>query len=142
RRDRAEGGRPPMALIVPAHNEEDVIAETLERLLGLDYDQFCVIVVNDGSTDASGRRARAFESTGRVRVVDRVPELAGRGKGPVLNEGYRLLNQLLERGDPLVAGFDSEQVIVGVVDADGHLEPHALQDVARLFADPGVGGVQ
>jgi 1,2-diacylglycerol 3-beta-glucosyltransferase len=142
RRDPPGGPRPAVALIVPAHNEETVIAATLESLLQLDYDRFCVIVVNDGSTDGTAERARAFESTGRVRVVDRPPEVAGRGKGAVLNEGYRVINELLEQRDPLVAGFDLEDTIVGVVDADGHLEPKALQDVVRLFADPRVGGVQ
>lgn len=142
RRDPVGGPRPAMALIVPAHNEKTVIAATLESLTRLDYDRFCVIVVNDGSTDETSERARAFESTGRVRVVDRPREVAGRGKGPVLNEGYGVLNELLERRDPLVAGFDLEDVIVGVVDADGQLEPGALHDVARLFADPRVGGVQ
>jgi 1,2-diacylglycerol 3-beta-glucosyltransferase len=142
RRDPAGGPRPPMALIVPAHNEEAVITATLESLMRLDYERYCVIVVNDGSTDETAERARAFESTGRVRIVDRPRESAGRGKGAVLNEGYRVLNELLEQHDPLIAGFDPEDVIVGIVDADGHLEPRALHDVARLFADPRVGGVQ
>ena len=142
RRDPEGGPRPAMALIVPAHDEEAVIGPTLGSLLRLDYDRFCVIVVNDGSTDATADRARAFESTGRVRVVDRSPEVAGRGKGPVLNEGYRVLRELLDKGDPLVAGFDPDEVVVGIMDADGHLEPDALHHVARLFADPRVGGVQ
>lgn len=142
RPDPREGPRPAMALIVPAHNEELVIRGTLESLLGLDYDRYCVLVVNDGSTDKTGARARVFESTGRVLVVDRPPEVAGRGKGAALNEGHRLLNELLERGDPLVEGFDPKEVVVGVVDADGHLEPNALREVGRLFADPRVGGVQ
>jgi 1,2-diacylglycerol 3-beta-glucosyltransferase len=138
----AEGKSPAMALIMPAHNEELVIGATLESLVRLDYDRFCVIVVNDGSTDETGRRARAFESTGRVRVFDRPPEVAGRGKGAVLNEGYRVLLELIRRGDPLVAGFEPDRVVVGVVDADGHLQKKALRDVARLFDDPKVGGVQ
>jgi 1,2-diacylglycerol 3-beta-glucosyltransferase len=142
RRDPAGGSRPAMALIVPAHNEEDVISETLESLLRLDYDRFCVIVVNDGSTDETGSRARAIGSTSRVLVVDRPYEVSGRGKGAVLNEGYRVLNELLELGYPLVAGFDPDDVVVGIVDADGHLEPRALSHVARLFADPRVAGVQ
>ena len=113
RRDPEGGPRPPMAIIVPAHDEEAVIVGTLESLLGLDYDRFCVIVVNDGSTDGTADRARAFEDTGRVRVVDRPPEVAGRGKGAVLNEGYRVLGELLAQGDPLVAGFDPDEVVVG-----------------------------
>jgi 1,2-diacylglycerol 3-beta-glucosyltransferase len=141
RRDPAHGPRPAVALIVPAHNEEAVIRDTLESLTSLDYDRYAVIVVNDGSTDATAEEARAFEATGRVHVVDRPPQLAGRGKGAVLNEGYRVLNRLLEKQDPLVAGF-GDDVLVGVVDADGHLEPDALDHVARLFADPRVAGVQ
>jgi cellulose synthase/poly-beta-1,6-N-acetylglucosamine synthase-like glycosyltransferase len=141
RRDPPRGPRLPFALIVPAHNEEAVIEGTLESLMRLDYDRFCVILVNDGSTDATSERARAFEPTGRVVVVDRPLELAGRGKGAVLNEGYRVLERMLEERHPLVAGFDDD-VAVGVVDADGHLEPDALREVDRLFADPNVGGVQ
>ncbi len=141
RRAPARAARPAMALIVPAHNEELVIGSTLESLLRLDYDRYCVIVVNDGSTDETGRRARAFEGSRRVRVFDRPSEVAGRGKGAVLNEGYRILNDLLERGDPLVAGFDPDDVVVGVVDGDGQLERNALREVARFFADPHVGGV-
>ena len=142
RRDPVVTPRPPVALIVPAHDEEVVIGHTLETLVGLDYPRFCVIVVNDGSSDRTGERARAFESSGHVLVVDRPPEVAGRGKGAALNEGYRALGELLERGDPLVSGWDREEVLVGIVDADGTLEPEALDEVARLFADPSVGGVQ
>src|SRR5438874_2699606 len=134
--------RPGMALIVPAHNEELVIGGTLESLTRLDYEPYCVLVVNDGSTDETGPRARAFEHTGRVHVFDRPLESAGMGKGAVLNEGYRILQELLARRDPLVAGFDPNNVVVGVVDADGHLERNALKEIARHFDDPMVGGVQ
>jgi 1,2-diacylglycerol 3-beta-glucosyltransferase len=141
RRNPDRGRRPAMALIVPAHNEEAVIRDTLESLSRLDYDRYVVIVVNDGSADATAEHARAFEATGRVLVVDRPQEVAGRGKGAVLNEGYRVLNRLLEEDHRLVAGF-GDDVVVGVVDADGHLETHALHEVAKLFADPRVAGVQ
>jgi 1,2-diacylglycerol 3-beta-glucosyltransferase len=141
RRDPPRTPRPSMALIMPAHNEEAVIQETLESLVRLDYEPYVVIVVDDGSTDATGDYARAFESTGRVLVVDRPTEVAGQGKGLVLNEGYQVLNRLLEERHPLVAGF-GEDVVVGIVDADGLLEPDALDEVARLFADERVGGVQ
>jgi cellulose synthase/poly-beta-1,6-N-acetylglucosamine synthase-like glycosyltransferase len=142
RRDRSSGSRPGMALIMPAHNEELVIGDALESLMRLDYDRYCVIVVNDGSTDRTAEVARTFESTGRVLVVDRPVEVAGRGKGAVLNEGYRVLNEMLENRDPFVAGFDPDDVVVGIVDADGHLEPNALHEVAPLFTDRRVGGVQ
>jgi 1,2-diacylglycerol 3-beta-glucosyltransferase len=141
RRDPSPGPRPAMALIVPAHNEEAVIGNTLESLVRLDYDRYVVIVVNDGSSDETGRRARAFEQSGRVLVVDRPPELSGRGKGAVLNDGYRVLLHLLENEDRLVADF-GDDVLVGIIDADGLLEPNALGEIARLFADPRVAGAQ
>ena len=142
RRDPPTTALPPVVVIMPAHNEELVIGGTLESLLRLDYERYFILVVNDGSTDATGERARAFERSGRVHVIDRPLHVAGQGKGAVLNEGYRHLLELLERRDPLVRGFVAEEVVVGVVDADGHLEPHALREVARLFAGPEVGGVQ
>ena len=142
RRDKRLHGRPPVVVVVPAHDEELVIGHTLESLMRLDYDRFAVIVVNDGSSDRTGEIARSFESSGRVLVVDRPPEAAGLGKGAVLNEGYRVLGELLERSDPLVAGFDPNELVVGVVDADGELETDALHQVGRFFGDPRVGGVQ
>jgi 1,2-diacylglycerol 3-beta-glucosyltransferase len=142
RRDVDSGVRPPMVLIVPAHDEELVIGHTLDGLERLDYERFAVIVVNDGSTDHTSEIAHSYEQSGRVLVVDRPPEVAGHGKGAVLNEAYRVLGELLERRDPLVEGFEPDEVVVGVVDADGELEPDALRDVAQLFADPRVAGVQ
>jgi 1,2-diacylglycerol 3-beta-glucosyltransferase len=141
RRVPLDAPRLPMALIMPAHDEEAVIADTLRSLVRLDYERYLVIVVNDGSTDRTAERARAFEATGRVLVVDRPVEVAGRGKGAVLNEGYRVLTRMLAERHPRVADF-GDDVVVGIVDADGHLEPDALDEVARLFADPRVGGVQ
>jgi cellulose synthase/poly-beta-1,6-N-acetylglucosamine synthase-like glycosyltransferase len=142
KRDPASDVHPGMALIVPAHNEEAVISGTLESLVRLEYQPYCVVVVNDGSTDRTADVARRFVSSGRVLVVDRSPEEAGQGKGAVLNEGYRVVNDLIRAGDPLVRGFEADTAVIGVVDADGHLEPKALQEVANLFADPQVGGVQ
>lgn len=135
------GPQPAFALIVPAHNEELVLAATLESLVRLDYEAYCVLVVDDGSTDATLERAQAFESSGVV-VVHRPPEVAGHGKGAVLNEGYRILEELLEQRDPRLRTLEGCDVIVGVVDADGHLERNGLREVARYFADPEVGGVQ
>ena len=95
-----------------------------------------------GSTDATDELARTFERRGRVLVVDRPREIAGRGKGAVLNHGFEVVCELVERGDPRVDGRAPEDIVIGVIDADGVLDQHALADVAPLFADPRVGGVQ
>lgn len=42
---------PPVSILVPAYNEEPTILRTLESLLKLDYAQYEIVVVNDGSSD-------------------------------------------------------------------------------------------
>lgn len=42
---------PPVTAIVPAYNEEEGIIDTLTSLLNVDYENFEIIVVDDGSTD-------------------------------------------------------------------------------------------
>lgn len=42
---------PPVSIIVPCHNEESTIVENIYSLLSLEYSQFEIVVVNDGSTD-------------------------------------------------------------------------------------------
>lgn len=53
---------PPITLIVPAYNEQDVIATTVHALLNLEYPEKEIIVVDDGSTDETlARLINEFE---------------------------------------------------------------------------------
>lgn len=45
------GFEPPISLIVTAYNEEPVIVPTVRALLQLDYHEFEILIVNDGSKD-------------------------------------------------------------------------------------------
>jgi cellulose synthase/poly-beta-1,6-N-acetylglucosamine synthase-like glycosyltransferase len=47
---------PPVTIIVPCWNEERIIVETVRSALGVDYPQFLVLVVDDGSTDSTLKR--------------------------------------------------------------------------------------
>jgi hopene-associated glycosyltransferase HpnB len=68
---------PPVAIIVPARDEAEVIIATLRSLLAQDYlGRFGVILVDDGSTDGTGAMARAM-SDPRLSVVDGTPPPAG-----------------------------------------------------------------
>ena len=41
----------PISIVVPAYNEDQIIVDCVQSFLQLDYPEFEVIVVNDGSTD-------------------------------------------------------------------------------------------
>lgn len=133
--------RPFVCVVIPAHNEEAVIGHTIEALLRQEYAERAIVIMNDGSKDDTSAIARRYEDRG-VIVVDRGPEIAGRGKGAVLNHAYRLLCEMVDAGDPRMCGRSAEDVIVCILDADGQLERTALGDVTPYFADPRVGGLQ
>ena len=51
----------PISIIVPAHNEEVTVVDTVRSLLALDYHSYEIIVVDDGSSDATSEvLAEAF----------------------------------------------------------------------------------
>ena len=52
----------PISIIVPAHNEEITVVDTVRSLLALDYHSYEIIVVDDGSSDATSEvLAEAFD---------------------------------------------------------------------------------
>lgn len=137
------GTDPVFVAVVPAHNEELVIEQTVRRLRQLRGDRFLALIMNDGSSDATSECARrAAVGDDRVMVVDRAAEIAGQGKGEVLNHAYKLVSAMVLNGDPRLCGGAAEDVVLCIVDADGWLEPHALAVVAPYYRDPRVAGVQ
>lgn len=120
-----------MVLVIPARNEAAVIGRTLTSLSLLRHSRCTVLVMNDGSTDATGDIARSFS---QVVVVDRAPEIAGQGKGAVLNHAFHVVRAMFPG--------DGSRVVVGVMDADGEVDPDCLEHVLPAFADPTVAGVQ
>jgi cellulose synthase/poly-beta-1,6-N-acetylglucosamine synthase-like glycosyltransferase len=116
----------PITLIVPAHNEEKTIVDTVRSLQMLNYPEFEIIVVNDGSKDATLERVLAAYDLRRVdRVYKRslptrlvrglyasplVPNLTvvdkeGGGKADALNCGINLSKY------PLFCSMDADSVI-------------------------------
>ena len=144
RGQRARLNAPPASLeasdafvwvfLVPALNEEVTIADSVERLLGVEVKRRWIVVIDDGSDDRTPEVLRTIAHPD-LHVVRREPPNAQRGKAAALNHAYRALDGLLE-------GIDRESVIVVVVDADGRLWPFAPSYAAAHFADPEVGGVQ
>ena len=110
-----EGGWPGVTLLIPGYNEEAVIATTVSAALASDYPTLEVLVLDDGSTDAT--TAVALEASAgdpRCRVI-RDP--VNRGKADRLNLGFE----------------QARHQLVAVTDADTHIHPQALKLlVARL----------
>jgi cellulose synthase/poly-beta-1,6-N-acetylglucosamine synthase-like glycosyltransferase len=119
------GGEPTVTVIVPVYNEEAVIAEKIANTLALDYppEKLEVLVVSDGSTDATEETARRFEPQFSDRL--RLLALPRNGKAFALNEGARAA-----RGEVLV-----------LTDANTDLDLGSLRALVDPFADPEVGGV-
>jgi biofilm PGA synthesis N-glycosyltransferase PgaC len=118
--------RPPVTFLVPCHNDEKIVAETIEFLMGHDYPEFEVIAINDGSVDRTGaildRLARRHD---RLRVIHLA---SNQGKSMALTTGA-----LLSRYEYLIC-----------IDSDALLEPHAahwmmwhFQSSARVAAVTG-----
>lgn len=143
-RHRTETGATPAAFVVfvAALNEEAVIAQTLESLLGLDHERFVICVANDDSTDATPEILAAYADNPRVAVLHRQLPRARTGKSDVLNECMEHTLALLASDHPVLGGLDPQDVVVGIVDADGRLESSTLQAVGPYFADPKVASVQ
>ncbi len=91
--------------LIPCLNEEAVIASTVGALR--DPAGGCrVVVVDDGSDDATGELARAAGGD-QVTVVRRELPLARQGKGAALNAGFRHVV-----ADVAARGLDARRVIV------------------------------
>ncbi|MFB9365508.1 glycosyltransferase family 2 protein [Kitasatospora sp. NPDC001664] len=117
-------------------NEERVLAESLRRLMSLPRQDVLVLVVDDASDDRTAEIVRAADPS-RVLLHQRHLPNARRGKGAALNDGLRHLGS-----SGLLAGTDPEDVVVCVLDADGRLEPGAVDQADRFFDDPATGAVQ
>jgi 1,2-diacylglycerol 3-beta-glucosyltransferase len=123
-------------VMVPCLNEELVIRASLDRLLALPYRDVAVLVIDDGSEDATAEIVAEYDPNRVWLLRRRLPD-ARRGKGAALNAAYR---HLLESG--LLEGRRDEHVIVCVLDADGRLAVNALSEVGPYFSDPRTGAVQ
>jgi len=68
-----------VAVIVPAHNEQQRISECIRAILNNDYPDYEVIIVDDASTDQTSSVAQSFQNIAPVRVI-RNPERVGQAE--------------------------------------------------------------
>ena len=126
------GGPPPdsisddalpfVSVLIPAHNEAEVIADTVRAACLIDYPHYEVVVIDDGSSDDTSRRVEPLLDAGRVRLVRK---LQNEGKALALNDALPLAN-----GD-----------IILTLDADAAPDPMILRRIVPHFASARVAAV-
>ncbi len=121
---RRQDVTPSVALIVSAHDEEEVIGRRLANLLELDYPPECleIVVASDGSTDRTDAIVEDVSAREpRVRLL-RCPR---EGKVAAQHRSVR----------------ETTSDVLAFTDANTEWRPDALRKLVRNLADPGVGYV-
>ena len=117
--------KPPVAVLIPAYNEEKVIERTIRSVLASSYPKLRVIVIDDGSKDRTLEIARskfpAEIAAGRVLVLTK----PNSGKAEALNFGLK---------------YVTEDFYIGI-DADTVIAKEAIARLIPHFADPTIGAV-
>ena len=117
--------RPAVAVLIPAYNEEKVIEHTVRSVLDSDYKDLRVIVIDDGSKDATLEVTRdTFRkeiATGRVTVLTK----PNSGKAEALDYGLEHV---------------TEELFIGI-DADTLIAPDAISKLIPHFSDPKVAAI-
>jgi len=109
---------PRVSIVVPARNEEAQIGAALESLANLDYPDYEVIVVDDGSTDRTAQIVRAAaERRSRIRLVP----------APDLPEGWLGKCHALHYGASLASGH-----WIVFADADVRHDPASIRRAVAI----------
>ena len=123
--DYADQGEMPMvSVLVPCYNEEDNLDDSIPHLLKLNYPNYELVFINDGSRDKTLEIIRRWEAQEPGKIVALTQDNSG--KAAAMNHGL-----LKSRG----------QYIVGI-DGDAVLDYYALDYIVQtLEANPMLGAV-
>ena len=121
-----ENYKPFVSIMIPAHNEEYVIANTVENILAIDYPNFEVIVIDDRSSDNTASVVNDLASKyDKVKAFIRDKD-AFPGKSAVLNDAMAIA-----QGEAIL-----------VFDVDATVEPDFLNKIIPQLEPADVGAVQ
>ncbi len=123
-----EGYYPFISIIVPVFNEGKILRNSIESLLDIEYPNYEIIIVNDGSTDDTAKVAEEVVGyqQGRTALVKvSLINKPNGGKSKALNAGIQY----------------SEAEFVLCMDGDSQLSSNTLKMGIRHFIDPNVGAV-
>ena len=125
-----------LAVILPAYNAENFIAECLESLLNQTFSDFCILAVNDASTDNTGKILEDYAAKDTRLRVYHLPQ--NQGEPAVMQFAMDMLNYM---NVEYVARMDADDICVlhrfekQVQYLDEHPEIDILGSNALLFSD-------
>jgi cellulose synthase/poly-beta-1,6-N-acetylglucosamine synthase-like glycosyltransferase len=117
-----KSGFPTVSILVPAHNEADVIEQTIASLLRVDYPDLEIVVVDDGSTDNTFDRVKPYVGMHGDRVVSLIKKSQG-GKASALNAAFH----------------QSRGRFVLSMDADSQLADDSVRRLLTKFQEKQIG---
>lgn len=115
---------PRVSVVIPTRDRRELTAEAVASVLAQTWSELELVVVDDGSTDATYARGAEMErhyGGATVRVVSK----ANGGKAAALNTGIAL----------------ARHPYILCMDGDSTLSPNTLRDMVRHFDDPRVAAV-
>lgn len=145
---------PTLSVIAPAYNESATIVDNIRTLLSLYYNNFEIVVVNDGSTDDTMEKIKKTYELEKVNYYFdyRLPCERIRGVYKSKNRSFKKLMVVDKRNggkaDALNAGLNvTKNELVVSIDADSIMEQDALLKLVKPFLEQkekkviGAGGV-
>ena len=128
---------PALTVAIAAHNEENAIVATIEKLLAQTGAEFDLIVVSNGSSDQTVAVVReTFQLIPSAGLDDLAEGEVWHG---IANQRAITLRQQEKKGKAAALNWAIQRAhnpVVVTLDADTHLRPGALQALSSAFANP------
>lgn len=122
--------KPRVIALVPAHNEENIIKDTLSSLMNQTHPFSYVLIIADNCTDSTVRivkRAQRKYGTNKLRLIETVNN--AHKKAGALNQGFKAVRK--SRPD-YIFGMDADTII------DSHM---IEEGVKQFFREPKTAGI-
>lgn len=146
-------GTPPdphVTVLIPAHNEEMGVINTIETVRKNTYKNISIVVIDDASTDRTPELVREYIATHATKTVHRfsaqdgkqvrVYERSANGLPPIT-----LLARTKNAGKAAGLNYALQHAVrdglTMTLDADSALDRHAIERAVAYFHDPKVVGV-
>ncbi|MCI4433209.1 MAG: glycosyltransferase [Nitrosopumilus sp.] len=116
---------PLVSIVIPAKNDPVMIAEITKSVMLSSYENFELILVNDGSTDNTGKVMDELKNQyANIKIIHLKKNL---GKRKAVREG-------------ILTGPASGEIIL-FIDSDCVIERTAIERLVKVFEDPDIGAV-